>query len=148
MVQEDNSKRDIEFELDVILETAYRHGISSSMVKGALRAIEFWDIVDQTETVEDIIQKIETLIFLCKDVIDRADIIDESIAIIIEGGKLSILDLYDYRNEAEIEIHKEQFILVSDKFKDTERRKEMLECIERNRSLIYMKKEKNDNKRT
>lgn len=61
-MQEDNSKRDIWFEVDVVLEATDRYKVSSALVMSALRKINFWDEVEQEETVEDILQKIEPLI--------------------------------------------------------------------------------------
>ena len=61
-MQEDNSKRDIWFEVDVVLEATDRYKVNSSLVMSTLRKINFWDEVEQEETVEDILQKIEPLI--------------------------------------------------------------------------------------
>lgn len=61
-MQEDNSKRDIWFEVDVVLEATDRYKVNSSLVTSALRKINFGDEVEQEETVEDILQKIEPVI--------------------------------------------------------------------------------------
>ena len=65
-MKEDNTKRDIWFEADIVLEATDRYKVNSSLVMEALRAISFWDEVDQEETIEDILQKIEPFILEMK----------------------------------------------------------------------------------
>lgn len=65
-MQEDNIKRDIWFEVDIVLEATDCYKVNSSLVMEALRAINFWDEVDQEETIEDILQKIEPFILEMK----------------------------------------------------------------------------------
>ena len=67
-MKEDNTKRDIWFEADIVLEATDRYKVNSSLVMNALRAINFWDEVDQEETVEAILQKIEPFILEEKEI--------------------------------------------------------------------------------
>jgi len=62
----DNNKRDIWFEADIVLEATDRFKVNSSLVMNALRKINFWDEVDQEETIEAILQKIEPFILEMK----------------------------------------------------------------------------------
>lgn len=133
---EDNSKRDIWFEADVMLEATARFRVTSSVVKGALRAIDFWDEVDESETVEDILQKIEKFIYLSQEVAEKADIIVNGIAFIIENNSLIVLDLHNQKNKAEAQIEQGEFKILSNNFEDTNRKEEMIQSMQRNKILI------------
>ncbi len=66
-MKEDNNKRDIWFEADIVLEVTDCHKVNSSLVMSALRKIHYWDEVEQEETVEDILKKIEPFILEMKN---------------------------------------------------------------------------------
>lgn len=134
---EDNSKRDIWFEADVMLEATEKYSVSSSIVKGALRAIDFWNEVDTEETVEDILRKIEKFIFLSQKVAEKADIIVNGIAFIIENNSLTVLDLHNQKNKAEVQMEQGEFKVLSNNFEDTNRKEEMFQSLQRNKELIF-----------
>lgn len=143
---EDNSKRDIWFEVDTILEATERYNVNSAIVKGALRAIDFWDEVDTEETVEDILRKIEKFILLSQEVAEKADIIVNGIAFIIENNSLIVLDLHNHRNKAEVQIEQGELKILSNNFEDTNRRDEMIQSMQRNKILIFEEIQDKNNK--